>query len=93
MSAVAILVVTTSYVEALHDSKTREAKEVQAIKDYKTPTILLFFDDLSESDIADAKKLFEGVVIKKEFLKVPKANFDVWLNENLTAILAPDFSG
>lgn len=78
MSHYAMLLITKSYVRDFKGGDRILTNEVAVLKKYKTPTALLFFDDV---DVEDMKKLLVGLNVVKEFEKVPYETFSHWLRE------------
>jgi hypothetical protein len=71
MSGSALLLVTHAYAEAITNKETREAKELQMIRQYKLPLVLLYFDNLTETDVKTADLVFMNMRVIKKWSNVP----------------------
>lgn len=89
MSNVAIQLVTKSYLKDIIDANSKVGIEVRKLKDYKTPSILIFFDDVTEQEKQDAELLLAGVNVVKRLYDAPHNGdgFDAWLKANLDPAL------
>lgn len=76
MSHYAMLLITKNYAKDFKNGDRILTNEVAVLKKYKTPTAVLFFDDV---DVEDVKKLLVGLNVIKEFQKVPYESFNEWL--------------
>lgn len=78
-SNAAILVITKSYVKDLFIADSKVSVEVQTLKLFRTPCVLLWFDNVTTVEKMDCKELMAGLVVAKEFDNVPSEGFDEWM--------------
>lgn len=88
MSNMAILLVTRSYLKDTLDPSSKVANELRLLKQYQTPSILIFFADVTKSQKKDAKRLLAGLRVVKELHNAPRGeDFDKWLKANLDPVI------